>query len=82
MMPGGWHQAAHQQVHRVVGNGAVSRDHGGPPPPAGHETLDLKQAPATAGAPFRPMLPDRPTEDGDAGRGSGLWTPLQGAHVV
>lgn len=83
MTPGGWHQAAHQQVHGVAGNGAVRRDYGGPPPPpAGHVTLDLMQAPATAGARFRSMAPDRPTEDGDAGRGSGVWTPLQGAHVV
>ncbi|XP_047063830.1 squamosa promoter-binding-like protein 7 [Lolium rigidum] len=76
MTPGGWHQAAHQQVHGVAGNGAVRRDHGGAPPPAGHVTLDLMQTPATAGARFRP------TDDGDAGRGSGVWTPLQGAHVV
>ncbi|KAM0887002.1 hypothetical protein ACQ4PT_029350 [Festuca glaucescens] len=84
VMPGGWHQAAHQQVRGLVGNGAVRRDHGGPPPPApaGHVTLDLMQAPTTAGAPFRPMAQDRPTEDGDAGRGSGVWTPLQGAHVI
>ncbi|KAM0844425.1 hypothetical protein ACQ4PT_057065 [Festuca glaucescens] len=83
MTAGGWHQAAHQQVHGVPGNGAVRRDHGGPPPPAcppaGHVTLDLMQAPATAGARFRPMAPDRPNEDGDAGRGrgSGVWTPLR-----
>ncbi|XP_051218543.1 squamosa promoter-binding-like protein 7 [Lolium perenne] len=82
MTAGGWHQAAYQQVHGVAGNGAVRRDQGGAPPPAGHVTLDLMQAPATAGARFRPMAPDRHTEDGDAGRGSGVWTPLQGAHVV
>ncbi|XP_037486810.1 squamosa promoter-binding-like protein 7 [Triticum dicoccoides] len=78
-----WHQA-HQQAppgHAVVGNGA-GRDHGAPPPPAGHVTLDLMQAPATAGLPFRPMAQGRPAEDGDAGRGSGVWTPLQGAHAV
>ncbi|CAM0903471.1 unnamed protein product [Alopecurus aequalis] len=82
MVPGGWDQAAHQQVHAVVGNGSVGRDHGGPPPPAGHVTLDLMQAPSTAGVPFRPMAPDRPAEDGDAGRYSGVWTPVQGSHVV
>uniref|UniRef100_A0ACD5UDD2 Uncharacterized protein n=1 Tax=Avena sativa TaxID=4498 RepID=A0ACD5UDD2_AVESA len=75
MMPGGWHQ----QVHLVVGSG----NHGGAAPPAaGHVTLDLMQTPATAGGPFRPMAPGRPAEDGDAGRSSGVWTPLQGAHVV
>uniref|UniRef100_A0ACD5UT48 Uncharacterized protein n=1 Tax=Avena sativa TaxID=4498 RepID=A0ACD5UT48_AVESA len=78
MMPGGWHQ----QVRAVVGSGSVGRNHGAAPPEAGHVTLDLMQAPATAGVPFRPMAPGRPSEDGDAGRGSGVWTPLQGAHVV
>ena len=82
MVPGGWHQAAHSQVHAVVGNGTAGRDHGAAPPPAGHVTLDLMQAPSTAGAPFRPVAPDRPAEDGDAGRCSGVWTPVQGAHVV
>ncbi|KAE8799783.1 squamosa promoter-binding-like protein 7 [Hordeum vulgare] len=78
-------QQAHQQAppgHALVGNGVgVGQDHGAAAP-AGHVTLDLMQAPSTAGLPFRPMAQGRPAGDGGAGRGSGVSTPMQGAHAV
>ncbi|KQJ83945.1 squamosa promoter-binding-like protein 7 [Brachypodium distachyon] len=71
--------------------GSWQHAHAAPPPaPAGHVTLDLMQAP-TAGGLLRPTMrtPDRassrPAEDipdDEAGRGPGVWAPLQGAHVA